>query len=348
MTEKEIRWGILGAAKIAETAVGPAMVRTPRSRVLAVGGRRRDAAQRLADQLGAERVYDGYERVLADDEVNAVYVALPNTLHAEWVVAALEAGKHVLCEKPMGTDGDEVRRMLHAAENSGRVLMEGFMWRHHPRVERVIELIDAGALGDVRLIRATYTFDLGAVKDVRSGRLEDDIRLDPTLGGGALNDLGTYCAHGMRTYARSRPVSVVSSATHGPGRAVETSVSGEVRFANGIVGQFFASVEAGGGGRIEILGTTGRILLANAFRTRIAQGANVIEIETEQGRTEERYEFVDQYDLEIAGFTSTVLDGARPAVTLEDSLENAVLLAAIRRSWTDGTVHIPEPESVRP
>ena len=340
MTDREVRWGILGSARIAQSEVGPAMVATPRSRVVAVGSRRLAAAEELRRALGAARAYGSYNELLDDPEIDAVYVPLPNALHARWTIAALEAGKHVLCEKPMGMTGNELREMTAAARRADRILLEGFMWRFHPRVARVRQLLTDGVIGDVRLVRATYTFDLAAAADVRSGTLEEDLRLNPAMGGGALTDLGSYCVNGLRTYAGSRPTAAVSWRRMASG-GVETAISGELTFENGVIGQFYAALDMVGGGHVEIFGTGGRIRMANAFRTRRAQGPSVVEVVRPNGSVEESYEFVDQYELEIAHFVSLVLDGAAPVIPVEDSLENAITLESIRNSWDLGIVQIP-------
>ena len=336
-----LRWGIFGAAKITDAEVGPALARSDRSVVTAVASRRVDAAKQLAGTLGASSVYGSYDELLDDPDVDAVYNPLPNTFHKEWTIAALRAGKHVLCEKPMAMSADDVQEMIDAARKADRRLMEGFMWRFHPRVARVRELIAGGAVGELRLVRATYTFDLAAATDVRSGSVESDIRLNPDLGGGALTDLGSYCANGLRTYSGGRPISVASHRRTPANRKVETSVSGEIVFDNGVTGQFFAALDVPGGGHVEILGTGGRIRMANAFRIRRAQAPFEIEIQRPDGSwSAESVPFLDQYDLEIQHFESVVLDGMPQIVTEQDSLENAITLDAIRRSWDDGPVQV--------
>ncbi|GAA1869056.1 Gfo/Idh/MocA family protein [Asanoa iriomotensis] len=338
-----VRWGILGAAKIVEAEMGPAMLRSRRNTVRAVASRRLPAAEKLAADLDAPAAYDSYDRLLADPEVDAVYVATPNALHADWAVAALDAGKHVLCEKPMAMSADEVRRMNAAAQRNGRVLMEAFMWRFHPRVERVLDLLAAGAVGDVRLVRSTYTFDLAAAGDVRSGSVDDDLRLNADLGGGVVSDLGAYCVSGLRTYAGGRPVSVHSWKHSAPGRAVETTASGQIAFDNGVTGQFFAALDVPGGGLVEILGTRGRIRMTNAFRIRAAQAPFDIERQHADGSwTTESTPFHDQYEAEIDHFAAVVRDGIPPRITPQDALANALTLDAVRRSWTEGEVTVCE------
>jgi predicted dehydrogenase len=342
MILNEVRWGILGSAKITEVEIGPAMIKIPRSRVVAVGSRTLGTAKKLADALGADRAYGSYVELLADPDIDAIYVPLPNAMHAEWTIAALQAGKHVLCEKPMGMNSAEVKSMVAAARKADKVLMEGFMYRFHPRIARIQELLRDGAIGEVKLVRATYTFDLGAANDVRSGGLDEDIRLNPVLGGGAVSDLGSYCVSGLRLYAGSRPKTVTSWKQSSPGRDVETTISGEIAFENGVIGQFFAALDIPGGGHIEILGTKGRIKMANAFRIRADQGPITIEIYNLDKTTLETMPFKDQYELEIAHFVSVILD-ATPSdiVSMDDSIDNALTLEAIRKSWTNGIVEVP-------
>jgi predicted dehydrogenase len=338
-----LRWGILGAAKIVEAEMGPAMVRSPRNTVRAVASRRLPAAEKLAGALNAPAAYDSYRGVLDDPEVDAVYVAVPNALHGDWAVAALQAGKHVLCEKPMAMSAADVRRMNAAASSAGRVLMEAFMWRFHPRVEKVLAMLADGALGEIRLVRATYTFDLAAAGDVRSGAVDDDLRLSPGLGGGVVSDLGSYCVSGMRTYAGGRPVSVRSWSHAAPGRSVETTASGQVTFDNGVTGQFYAALDVPGGGQVEILGTGGRIRMSNAFRIRAAQAPFDIERQFPDGTwTTESTPFQDQYEAEIDHFAAVVLDGVPQRITPMDALDNALTLDAIRQSWSTGEVTVSE------
>ena len=336
-----LRWGILGAAKIVEAEMGPAMLRSPRNSVRAVASRRLPAAEKLAAALQADVAYDSYDQVLADPEVDAVYVAVPNSLHANWAIKALEAGTHVRCEKPMAMSADDVRRMNAAASVNERVLMEAFMWRFHPRVEKVLGLIAEGAIGEVRLVRSTYTFNLAAAGDVRSGSVDDDLRLNADLGGGVISDLGSYCISGLRTYSGGRPVSVRSWKSSAEGRAVETTASGEVRFDNGVVGQFYAALDVPGGGLVEIVGTGGRIRMTNAFRIREVQAPFDIERQHPDGSwTTGSTPFQDQYETEIDHFAAVVQDGIPQRITPDDALDNALTLDAVRRSWTDGEVTV--------
>ena len=334
-----VRWGIMGTAKITEVGLGPAIAADPRSEILAVGSRRAEAAASTAATLGAPRSYGSYEELFADPDVDIIYNPLPNSLHHEWTLKALAAGKHVLCEKPMGMTETEVREMAAAAEANGVLLLEGFMWRFHPRVRFIQDLVE-NEIGPARLIRATYTFDLGAATDVRSGGVNTDIRMTKDLGGGALGDVGSYCVNGLRTYAGGMAVRVASTREVGE-TGVETRVAAQLEFDNGIVGQMFAALDIPGGGHIEILGDRGRIRIPNAFRTREEQGDLLIEItDAAGGRREETLPFSDQYLLEVEHVARVLLDGEAPLIPLADSIDNARTIDAIRRSWDDGVVAI--------
>jgi len=334
-----VRWGVIGSAKITEVGLGPAIAADPRSELIAIGSRRPDAARASADALGASRAYGSYEELLADPEIDIVYNPLPNSLHHEWTLKALRAGKHVLCEKPMGMTPDEVREMSDEARARGLFLVEGFMWRYHPRVRHVLDLV-RDRIGPLRLVRATYTFDLGAATDVRSGTRNADIRLTPELGGGALGDVGSYCVNGMRTYAAGR-VTRVTSERLAMENGVETRISGQLDFDNGVVAQFYAALDIPGGGVVELLGARGRIRIPNAFRTRAEQGDLLLEIwDADGARHDETLPFIDQYELEVTQISSVLLDGAEPVIGLDDSLDNAIVMNAIRRSWTEGIVEL--------
>lgn len=334
-----VRWGIMGTAKITEVGLGPAITGDPRSEILAVGSRRAEAAAETAAKLGAPRSYGSYEELFADPDVDIVYNPLPNSLHYEWTLKALQAGKHVLCEKPMGMTEAEVAEMAATAEANGVMLLEGFMWRFHPRVPYIQQLVE-NEIGPARLVRATYTFDLGAATDVRSGGVTSDIRMTKELGGGALGDVGSYCVNGLRTYSGGSAVRVSSTRQLGE-TGVETRVAAQIDFDNGVIGQFFASIDIPGGGHVEILGARGRIRVPNAFRTRQEQGDLIIEITDAAGnRREETMPFIDQYTLEVEQIARVLLDGEEPLIPLADSIDNARTIDAIRRSWDEGTVEI--------
>ena len=205
-------FGILGTGNIAgQFARGVAGAQ--RSRVVAVGSRRADSAAAFGGEHGidAARCHGSYEALLADPAVDAVYISLPNHLHEPWTLRALEAGKHVLCEKPLAMDPGQARRMFDAADAAGRLLMEAFMYRCHPLLERVRDAVDAGEIGGLRTIRASFCY--------RTSRVDGNVRFDPDIGGGALMDIGCYCLDFCRYIVGRPPV-----AAHLVGHRHETGV----------------------------------------------------------------------------------------------------------------------------
>ncbi|HEY0584087.1 MAG TPA: Gfo/Idh/MocA family oxidoreductase, partial [Chloroflexota bacterium] len=195
--QKPLRWGILGAADIAIRRVIPAMHAARHTTPFALASRNAARAQDVAAQLGIPRAYGSYEDLLADPDVDAIYIPLPNTLHAEWTIRSAEAGKHVLCEKPLAASVAECEAMLAACRQAGVQLMEGFMYRFHPQHARVRALVAAGLIGQPTLIRTSFC--------VRMQRPPQDIRFSPTLGGGSLLDVGVYALDAARWLATTAP-----------------------------------------------------------------------------------------------------------------------------------------------
>src|SRR3954447_13087611 len=190
MELSNVRWGVLSTANIGRRAVLPAIQRSRNGELVAVASRDADKARAFAADLGIPRAYASYEQLLADPEIEAVYIPLPNSMHREWTIKAAQAGKHILCEKPLGLNAAECAEMDAAARQNGVLLMEAFMYRFHPQTERVIQLIRQGAIGHPRLIHAAFTFRLSNPAN---------IRLQSDLGGGSLMDVGCYCVNVSRT-----------------------------------------------------------------------------------------------------------------------------------------------------
>ncbi len=326
-----LRWGVLGSAKIAEIAFAPALRSVPGCVLTAVASRNEDRARAFAGVVGAARAYAPYEALLEDASVDCVYIALPNSMHSEWAVRALRAGKHVLCEKPMATTAAEAAAMADAADESGRLLMEGFMYRFHPRTGRVRQLIAAGAIGQVRTIRATYSFQLAAATDVRSSTVDADIRSQRHLGGGALYDVGSYCVNAIRFYSGKEPRRVVGWSSRDGHADVELRAGGILDFGDGTSGDFFCSMDTFGGGQVEVYGSEGKLSIPIAFRVRPTDPAPSVTIATREGSVVETFDHDDQYRLEIEAFVSA-LSGERPPLAVADSVANAAVLDALRES----------------
>lgn len=244
LMSRRLRFGVLSTANIGRNQVNPAIQASRNAELVAVASRDAERARRFAEQGGIARHHGSYEALLDDSEIDAVYIPLPNSMHREWAIRAAEKGKHILCEKPLATTAADCREMQAAANANRVVLMEAFMYRFHPRTEKLLQLAADGTIGEIRVIRSAFTFKL-----LRA----DNIRFFPELGGGALFDLGCYCVDASRRIARSEPVEAQAFAEWNE-RGVDTQLTGALRFANGVVAHFDCSfkmerrefVEAGG------------------------------------------------------------------------------------------------------
>ena len=250
-----VRWGILSTARIGGAVIGGAR-ETDAAEIVAVGSRSEASAQAFAEAHGIPRAHGSYEALLADPDVDAVYVPLPNGMHVDWSVKALQAGKHVLCEKPMDRRPARVTsRPSTSREAAGLVLSEAFMWRHNPQTVRLRALLDEGVIGNPRLVRASFSFPLAATTDVR---------LDPALDGGALMDVGCYCVSGARLAAGAEPLSVSAEAVTGPS-GVDLRLTGLLRFDGDVLATIDCGFDMAGRGELEVVGSDGRILLADPW-----------------------------------------------------------------------------------
>jgi D-xylose 1-dehydrogenase (NADP+, D-xylono-1,5-lactone-forming) len=221
-----VQWGLLSTAHINDKFL-EGLAQSRDCAVVAVASRDRARAERYASERGIARAYDSYERLLADPAIDAVYISLPNSLHLEWTSRALEAGKHVLCEKPLSRREADVRAAFDVAERHDRLLMEAFMWRHHPQTARVAELVRSGAIGRLRVVRAAFSFHF---EDA------DDVRLSASLDGGALMDVGCYCVSAARLLG-GEPELVSGTQVRG-GDGVDVTFSGWMRFPGDVIAHF--------------------------------------------------------------------------------------------------------------
>jgi predicted dehydrogenase len=247
-----VGWGVLGASsRVAQLAMLPALAASPKARLVAVASR----STPVNRTFGAERAYGSYEELLADAAVDAVYLPLPNGLHAEWAIKAAEAGKHVLCEKPLACSADEARRMAAVFESRGLLLAEAYMTPFHPRSTVLEDVLRSGQLGELRFAHTSFTGTLP---------VDDNHRWRPELGGGVLLDLGIYCLAPLLVAAQRLPVEVVGSATVGA-TGVETSFSGWLDFGNGFRATIECSYEGPEGQVVEVSGTEASVLVHRAF-----------------------------------------------------------------------------------
>jgi D-xylose 1-dehydrogenase (NADP+, D-xylono-1,5-lactone-forming) len=320
-----VRWGILSTARI-NRLVLPALHAAALSEVVAVASRSDETAKAYAAEHGIPRAHGSYEELLADPEVEAVYIPLPNGLHVEWTVRALEAGKHVLCEKPLDWRPAEVERAFDAADRASLLLMEAFMYRHHPQTTRVAELVAGGAIGELRAVRASFGFTLSDPANVR---------LIAELGGGALLDVGCYCVSLARLVA-GEPLVATGQAVRGPS-AVDLRFAGVLTFAGDVLAHFDCGFDVPDRDAAEIVGSDGTLVVASPFviasqRLRIVRDRDrVEEVEVEPG---------DRYLLQAENFSAAVRGSAVPLLGKDDALGQVRALDALGRSAAQGGVPV--------
>jgi D-xylose 1-dehydrogenase (NADP+, D-xylono-1,5-lactone-forming) len=309
-----VRWGILGTGDINDRFLAGARL-SDAVDILAVGSRTPSRAAVFAERHAIPRVHGSYEELLADPEVEAIYNALPNTLHHEWTLRSLAAGKHVLCEKPYSRRPADVDEAFDAADRAGLVLAEAFMWRHHPQVRQLVESLPA--IGPLQAIRATFSY-------VQSG--DADIRLRPDLDGGSLLDVGCYCVSGCRVLAGEEPDLVFGIATPGPG-GVDLRFTGVLHFPSGVVAEF-ASGFTSEHHTLEAIGSSGSVRLTNPWHWR--DGSIV------HDGVETPVEAVNFYRLELEDFGRAIRGDGTPLLGRSDAMGQARALDALLRSAEAG------------
>jgi D-xylose 1-dehydrogenase (NADP+, D-xylono-1,5-lactone-forming) len=309
----DLRWGLLSTARINDAILGAG-----NANVTAVASRDAARAEAYAATRGIARAHGSYEALLDDPGVDVVYVSLPNALHLPWAVKALQAGKHVLCEKPLSRSAADVAAAFDVAERHGRILTEGFMWRHHPQVAAAVGLIADGAIGPLRIVRAAFS---GAVAQ------DGDPRLVRALDGGALMDVGCYCVSGARTLAGAEPVAVEAQRVRG-GDDVDVVLTGLLRFAGDVLATIDCAFAGPYRSGLEAIGEGGSLRLLDPWHARDA----VIELRAGDGATAERIAVpqANHYALQIADLEAAIR-GERPSPLLgrDDALGQARTIEAL-------------------
>jgi predicted dehydrogenase len=325
-TAAPVRWGVLGVADIAVQKVIPAMQRGDRSRIVAIASRDHARARAAADRLGIPRAYGSYDALLADPDIEAIYNPLPNHLHVPWSIRAAEAGKHVLCEKPIALNAVEARELLAARDRSGVQVGEAFMVRTHPQWLAVREMVAAGRIGELTLILGNFSYFRRDPADIRS-RAE--------WGGGVLLDIGCYPVMLSRWLFGAEPVEVIVNLERDPQMHVDRLTSGLLRFPSGQA-SFTCAGQAVGFQRMQILGTRGRIEVEIPFNAPPDRPCRVL---VDDGRDlagggVETIAFpaVDQYTLQGDRFSGAIRGEGPVPVPLEDAIANMAVLDALFRS----------------
>jgi xylose dehydrogenase (NAD/NADP) len=313
---EKVRFGIVSTAHINRLVIPPARD-SDKVEIVAVASRDRQRAEQYARQWDIERAYGSYEALLEDPEVDAVYISLPNTLHAEWSIKSVEAGKHVLCEKPFSRHRDEVEAAFDAADRAGRLLSEAFMYRHNPQTARLTDLVREGAIGDLRLVRAAFSY---ALFDA------DNIRLRTDVEGGSLMDVGCYCVSGSRLLA-GEPESVLGRAYVGP-TGTDWVFTGSLAFPGGVLGLFDCGTTLPERDELEAIGSEGSLFLDDPWHCRTP----VIELRRDDGLERIELEPVDSYRLELENLADAVRGTAPLLLGREDAVAQARALEALHRS----------------
>jgi xylose dehydrogenase (NAD/NADP) len=290
-------------------------------KVTAVASRRPTRADAYAAEHGIPRAHGSYEELLADPEVEAVYVSLPNSLHVEWAIRALEAGKHVLCEKPLSASRAGAEAAFDAAERAGLTLAEAFMYRHHGQTRRLVELVRNRAIGRLALIRATLSFRLDG---------DDDPRLRPGLDGGALMDVGCYCVSAARLLA-GEPERVHAEQIVG-GNGVDVRLAGTLRFPNDVIAQFDCAIDVPRRDALEVVGTEGRLLLTDPWHCRDPTFTLYRDYVVE----DIAFARENPYRLELEDFGRAVRDGRERAPERDEAVAQARTLEALLASAEAG------------
>ena len=321
-----VRWGILPVSGIALRSFMPAVLRSTHARAVAVASRDPAKAAGFAATHGLARSYGGYDALLADKEVEAVYLSLPNAGHVEWAIRALEAGKHVLCEKPMDSDPHSVARAFDAADRAGRLLMEALMYRHHPDTTRLQACIEGGELGEIHTICAALSFTMPGTQN---------IRLSPQLDGGALMDVGCYAISGLRLLA-GEPECVSGVAHTGP-TGVDLRFTGFMKHRTGATTNFDCGLDLPSRSSIELTGTKGTLRALWPFFRPFFPHVDPPMIEIRVGLESRQLPLTDAnpYVAQIDNFSRAIRGLDRPRIGRDDAIAQACVIAALRRSAAD-------------
>jgi predicted dehydrogenase len=311
-----VKWGIISTAHINRLVIPPAK-ESPKVELVGVASRDQARAEAYAREWGIERAYGSYEALLEDPDVEAVYISLPNTMHCEWSIRSVEAGKHVLCEKPLSRHPEEVEAAFDAADRAGRLLSEAFMYRHNPQTKRLKELVDSGAIGELRLIRSAFSYSLYE---------EENIRLRTDVEGGALMDVGCYCVSGSRLLG-GEPESAYGEAWFGRS-GTDWVFGATLRFPGDVVALFDCGTALPERDELEAIGSEASLFLddpwhCNEPRIELRRDGEVEVIDVEPANS---------YGLELENMSDAIRGEGELLLGREDAMGQARALEALHRS----------------
>ena len=323
----QIRWGVLSTAKIGREKVIPAIQKSTYAKVLAIGSRNIEKANETAKLLDIAKAYGSYEEVLDDNEVDAIYIPLPNHLHIEWTIKALQAGKHVLFEKPIGLSSSEAETLLKVSQEYPRLrVMEAFMYRFHPQWQCAKGLIEQKKIGELKVIESFYSYHNIDPNNIRNKK---------ELGGGGLMDIGCYCISLSRYLFEGEPLSVTGILEFDPEMQTDHIATGTLQFQKG-KSSFTCSTQLFPYQRVNLIGATGRIEIEVPFNPLPHRKTRIL-LHSKTGIEEIVFDAADQYTIQVDEFSKSVLNGLDAPYSLEDAISNMRVVEAIVASNKDRT-----------
>ncbi|OQP51193.1 Gfo/Idh/MocA family protein [Niastella populi] len=315
----KVRWGILSTAKIAREKVIPAMQRGKYCYIAAIASRNIGQATETAARLNIPTVYGSYEELLNDPNIDAVYIPLPNHMHVEWAQKAIQAGKHVLCEKPVALSSTEARQLLKVAQEHPQVkVMEAFMYRFHPQWVRAKKLVDEGRIGQLKTIHSFFSYFNADPNNIRNQK---------DMGGGGMMDIGCYCVSLARFIFNSEPLKVYGHVTIDPVLLTDTMASGMLEFLNGTA-TFTCSTQLMPYQRVQVLGTEGRVEIEIPFNAP-PDAVTRLWLHSKSGSEEITFEPVDQYTLQGDLFAQAVINDTPVPTPLQDAINNMKVIETV-------------------
>lgn len=321
-TQQSVRWGILSTAKIGVEKVIPAMQQADHCEIVAISSRKGKRARETADKLDIARAVGSYEELLELQDVEAVYNPLPNHLHVNWSIKALKAGKHVLCEKPIGLSADEAQKLRSEADNYSELkVMEAFMYRHHPRWIKAKELVKSGILGQVRTIRSFFSYHNDDPENVRN---------KPDIGGGGLMDIGCYCISVPRFLFGEEPDKVFGTMETDPDMGIDRLTSGVMEFPGGTA-TFTCGTQLSPHQKVQVFGSEGKMEISMPFNAPVDRPTSIL-LHTGEKREEISFEPCNQYTIQGDLFSKAILENSEVPTRLDDAVANMKVIEAIVRS----------------
>ncbi len=317
MSDK-VRWGILSTANIGRRVI-PAIHASHNGLVAAVGSRSLERAQAFAEEQHIPRAYGSYENLLADNSIDAIYLPLPNSMHAEWSIKCAEAGLPTLCEKPFARDAFEAQSIVDAFSRQGVLLAEAFMYRFHPQHAKVKEIVAAGGIGELQFINSSFTFPISD---------EANIRLSKSLSGGSLMDVGCYCVNLMRFMTGEEPERVTASAGIGKTTGVDEALAGTLEFPSGVIGHFESGLRAYRQHSYTLKGSSGMITVPTSF-VPDKTADTIVQHWQDDDYTEHIIPAIDHYQLMAEDFADALLNERAPRFPPADAVNNMVVVDAL-------------------